>query len=251
MKTPAFHGPTLRFNPWHGCTRVSPGCENCYAETFSKRLGRDIWGPGKPRRLMSEHYWNEPLRWNRKAEKAGKETKVFCASMADIFDADAPDGQRERLWELIRKTPNLIWQLLTKRPEGYSSLLPYDILNLDNVWKGATTEDQEWYEKRHPFMEDLPGIWWASYEPALGPITHLGKNPPAWLVFGGESGNRFRHVGKQWAVDVMNLCDEAGTKFFMKQWSARTPAQGKLLIPEFLRIHEFPDAPQSSQNIAH
>src|SRR5271167_714272 len=105
------------FNPWWGCTRVSPGCVNCYAETFDKRVfGAEgvHWGPGKPRRTFGDKHWNEPLRWNKKAREAGVYRKVFCASMADIFDVEAPTGERERLWDLIRSTDCLIWQLLTK-----------------------------------------------------------------------------------------------------------------------------------------
>lgn len=228
------------FNPWWGCTRVSPGCENCYAETFDKRVGGDHWGPGKPRRVFSDKHWNEPMKWDAKAKRDGVQRKVFCASMADIFDEDAPDGQRERLWDLIRSTPNLIWQLLTKRPGGYY-YAPDDILKLSRVWKGVTCEDQEWFNKRWPIIATLPGIRWVSYEPALGVIWDYGKDHwPDWVVFGGESGNGFRPVGNEWARHTKQACEQLGMKFFMKQWSARTPNEGKLLIPEPLNIQEFP-----------
>src|ERR1035438_1812836 len=116
------------FNPWWGCTKVSPGCDHCYAETFDKRVFgvKAHWGKDAPRRLMSDHYWKDPIRWDKKAAKEGVKRKVFCASMADILDDDAPEGQRERLWDLIDQTPNLIWQLLTKRPQRYERYLPKD-----------------------------------------------------------------------------------------------------------------------------
>lgn len=230
------------FNPWHGCTRVSPGCTNCYAETFDKRVGGDHWGPGKPRRTFSDKHWAEPLKWDAKAKRDGVRRRVFCASMADIFDVEAPEGQRERLWELIRKTPNLIWQLLTKRVEGYQDYLPLDLRVEPRVWKGFTAEDQERYDQRWAkMMRFLPGLVWVSYEPALGPLT-FAKDciAPAWAVFGGESGHHYRPCKPEWAIRLLLECEERNIAFFMKQMSARTPAEGKALIPADLLIHEFP-----------
>ena len=231
------------FNPWHGCTRVSPGCVNCYAETFSKRLGRDIWGPGKPRLTFGEKHWGEPLQWDAKAKRDGVMRKVFCASMADVFDAEAPSGERDRLWDLIRGTENLIWQLLTKRVEGYAEFLPGDLMCCRDVWKGFTAEDQQRYDERWQLMQGWPGITWCSYEPALGPLT-TGKTwqKPSWIVFGGESGNARRPCEQQWAEQLLTECREREIAFFMKQMSARTPTQGKGLIPAHLMIREFPDS---------
>ena len=114
------------FNPWWGCTKVSPGCKNCYAETFASRYGFDVWGPGKARRTFSLAHWEEPLKWNRDAELAGERRRVFCASMADVFEAEAPAGELARLWALIRLTPWLDWLLLTKRAERIAESLPDD-----------------------------------------------------------------------------------------------------------------------------
>src|SRR5688572_21886599 len=104
------------WNPWWGCVKVSEGCKNCYAESFSKRACHDIWGPGSQRRFFGDKHWAEPIKWDRAAEKAGERRRVFCASMADVFE-DRPDlvEPRRRLFELIRATPNLDWLLLTKR----------------------------------------------------------------------------------------------------------------------------------------
>jgi protein gp37 len=159
--------------------------------------------------------------------------------MADIFDVDAPEGQLDRLWELIRKTDNLIWQLLTKRPEGYWDV-PGDIMCCHDVWKGVTCEDQEWYDKRWPMVMNWPGVRWISYEPALGPIRMGWRKLPDWLVCGGESGNKFRPMQQIWATDIQAKCADLGVKFFMKQMAARTPKEGKFLIPDFLNIQEFP-----------
>lgn len=239
------------FNCWWGCTRVSPGCENCYAETFDKRVGGDHWGPLKPRRLMSEHYWNEPIRWDRKAQKAGTRSKVFCASMADIMDDEAPSGQRERLWELIDKTPNLIWQLLTKRPQNYERYLPKEFKH-NNVWYGTTAENQEYYDIRYPIVCELAiergGVCWISYEPALGPLSIIKSPlsgfyynvPPDWIIFGGESGHNRRPMQQKWLEDLRDECDEFDVSLFVKQFAALTPEQGKKLIPANLLIQEFP-----------
>lgn len=122
---------THTFNPWWGCTKVSDGCKFCYAETLSKRYGHSVWGPGKARRLMSDNHWQEPVKWNKQAQEQGTRYRVFCASMADVFDEQAPEGQLDRLWELIRVTPYLDWQLLTKRPQRICASLPDD-------WEKAT-----------------------------------------------------------------------------------------------------------------
>ena len=110
------------FNPWWGCTKVSAGCDNCYAEKFDRRVGGSHWGKGMPRREFGDKHWNEPLKWDVDAKKSGRHLRVFCASMADVMDDEAPSGARQRLWELIDATPNIIWQLLTKRPHRYVRL---------------------------------------------------------------------------------------------------------------------------------
>jgi len=117
---------THTFNPWVGCTKVSAGCVHCYAETLNKRTGHANWGPGAERRVTSDVNWRKPIKWNRQADAAGERTKVFCASMADVFDEEAPAYARERLWTLIRMTPFLDWQLLTKRPTNIRRFLPKD-----------------------------------------------------------------------------------------------------------------------------
>jgi protein gp37 len=237
------------FNPVFGCTKVSPGCDNCYAEAFDKRYGGDHWGRGMPRREFGDKHWNEPLKWDRAAKAAGVKAKVFCASMADVMDDEWPIGARPRLWELIDKTPNLIWQLLTKRPHRYEHFLPQQFAH-SNVWLGTTAENQEFYDVRWPILRRLSASYsvpvWISYEPALGPLTMLkdgnpiGGGTPDWIIFGGESGNGRRPMERKWADDLLAECNTWGTKFFMKQFGARTPTEGKKLIPPELLIQEFP-----------
>ncbi len=233
------------FNPWWGCTKVSEGCDHCYAETFDKRVGGAHWGKGQPRRVFEDKHWNEPLRWNRDAEGRGVQELVFCASMADVMDDEAPEGQRERLWALIDRTPYLIWQLLTKRPQRYERYLP-SAFRHRNVWLGTTTENQENYDLRWPILYRVSIVMcltsFVSYEPAIGPVRLRGKfsNAPDWLIFGGESGGGRRPMEREWADDVLGDCEEMGCKFFMKQFGAQTPTAGKELVPADLLIHEFP-----------
>lgn len=238
------------FNPWWGCTKVSAGCDNCYADALDKRFGVSHWGKGVPRRVMSDSYWKQPIKWDTEAFRLGDKRKVFCASMADVMDDEAPAGQRDRLWKLIDNTPNLIWQLLTKRPQRYKKYLPANFKH-DNVWLGTSTEDQSSYDLRWPILReaaDMRGtISWISYEPALSSITLRTPDVngrfkvPDWLICGGESGEGRRHMEQEWAEKIEKECRLFGVKFFMKQFSARTPEEGKKLIPPCLLIHEFPE----------
>jgi len=128
------------FNAWHGCTKVSAGCDHCYAETFDGRFGNSHWGKGVERKTFGAKHWAEPLKWNREAEKTGEFWPVFCGSMMDVMDDEAPMGVREQLWNTINLTPNLTWLLLTKRPQRYDRYLPERFEN-NNVWLGFTAEN--------------------------------------------------------------------------------------------------------------
>src|SRR5688572_13560706 len=114
------------FNPWWGCTKVSPACDHCYAEAWARRVGAKVWGSRAGRRFFSDNHWREPIRWNTAAAEMKARQRVFCASMADVFEPRPDlDGSRARLWELIRQTPWLDWLLLTKRPEHVLTVVPW------------------------------------------------------------------------------------------------------------------------------
>jgi protein gp37 len=247
------------WNPWWGCTKVSLGCDHCYAEAFDKRVGGSHWGKGVPRRTFGDKHWEKPLKWNRAAQADGVERKVFCASMADVMDDEAPAGQRDRLWDLIDQTPNLIWQLLTKRPSRYTSYLPPDGFKHRNVWLGTTTENQHFYELRWRVLRivaaEFDCVSFVSYEPALGPLSIIdsaqrlpkSSNPdvedvPDWLICGGETSAGRRQLDQAWAENIADECEIAGTRFFMKQMSAQNPAKAAALIPTHLLIRQFPEA---------
>lgn len=202
------------FNIAWGCVRVSLGCKNCYAEMLSKRLGGDVWGPGKPRRLFGDKHWAEPLKWNRRAEKNGKRERVFTSSMCDIYE-DHPEIKEARgqLWHLIGETPWLDWQLLTKRPEEAVQIMGLP----DNVWFGVSVESNE-YAHRIDALRKIPAaVRFISYEPALGPLVDVNLEGIHWVIYGGESGKGFRPDNPRWASDMEWWCKENGVAFFYKQ----------------------------------
>ncbi|MCI5076805.1 phage Gp37/Gp68 family protein [Oricola sp.] len=215
------------FNPWTGCTKISPGCDNCYAEAWSKRSGHVVWGK-HPRKRTTEAYWKGPKIWQRKASafhaEHSRRQRVFCASLADVFDNKADPAWRADLFALIRETPSLDWQLLTKRPQNIAKMLPSDWGNngYHNVWLGFTAEDQTRYDQRKRFIEAVPAaVWFVSYEPAIGPLRLEATDPkPNWLIVGGESGHGSRPMDPQWARDIVNDCRSFGVAPFFKQWGA-------------------------------
>ena len=187
------------FNPWIGCARVSPGCEHCYAEADSKRRGWAEWGIHGTRKMMSEAYWKQPLKWNRQAERDGKRLRVFCASLADVFE-DRPElvAPRNRLRKLITQTPHLDWLLLTKRPEKADALWAAASVatweqgssiawepgtgNVGwpaNVWLGTTVEDQRRANERIPHLLMVPAsVRFLSCEPMLEAVNIFGVPAP-------------------------------------------------------------------------
>lgn len=150
------------FNPWTGCTNVSPGCDHCYAEAWSKRSGHVKWG-NSPRKRTTDHYWKAPAIWNSRAGEFGathgRRQRVFCASLADVFDNQAEKGWRTDLFNMIRSTPSLDWLLLTKRPQNIKKMLPLDWGDgYANVWLGMTAEDQDRYDQRWPHLAAIPAM---------------------------------------------------------------------------------------------
>lgn len=219
------------FNPWWGCHKVSPACDNCYAETWAKRVGQTIWGQRAPRRFFGDTHWQEPLKWNRDAAAEGTRARVFCASMADVFECQAALKEaRARLWSLIDKTPNLDWLLLTKRPQHVLSMAPWGEDWPPNVWIGTSVENQRLAELRLPFLLAIPAaIRFLSCEPLLGPLdlrrwfNRPGYHPIDWVIAGGESGPQSRPMHPNWVLGLMHQCQSAKTPFHFKQWGHWAP----------------------------
>lgn len=235
---------TSTWNPWWGCQRVSEACRNCYAEALAKRYGHNVWGPEKTteRRFFGDNHWNEPRKWNEKAAKTGEPWRVFCSSMADVFeDRRDLDGQRARLWKLIDETPALTWMLLTKRPEQIRHMVPDTWLaGNSHVWVGTTAEDQGEATKRIPHVIDATwaAVRFVSCEPLLGPIVlfpswvagydysgGLKVTAPRldWVIAGGESGPGARPMNPVWARGLRDQCGEAGVAFHFKQYGEFGP----------------------------
>lgn len=200
MKNSAIEWTDHTFNPWEGCTKVSPGCAHCYAEARNRRFaGGANWGPGAPRRRTSAQNWKQPLRWNAEAEEDQRlsygqapRPRVFCASLADWLDDDVPIEWLADLLNVIRQAPHLDWLLLTKRPQNWrgritaamqfarvnrridlQAMLAGWLLEIapENVWIGGTAEDQERADERIPLLLEIPArVRFLSCEPLLGPV---------------------------------------------------------------------------------
>ena len=215
------------FNPWWGCTKVSPACDHCYAELMSKRFGYRVWGPGTGIRELSAPYWNEPYKWDADSAEANERRRVFCASMADVFEG-LPEQTpiRTRLWKLVVETPNLDWLLLTKRPQKVRQLAPWTGTWPRNVWVGTTVENQEWAERRIPHLLEVPSVVrFLSVEPLLGRVDlrryFRGARRVDWVIAGGEAGPGARPMDEEWVREVREQCKTANVSFFFKQWGGR------------------------------
>ena len=220
-----------------------------------------VWGKYGTRVVASESMWKQPLKWNREAEASGVRRKVFCASLADVFEGydtiplsalESVFNARIRLFDLIEKTPNLDWLLLTKRPENVGILAPVEWIAgeyPDNVWLGTTVENQEQADKRIPELLKIPAkVRFLSVEPMLEEICLArwmnrfsdGKKvfpnapEPDWVIVGGESGGNKRPFDPDWARSIRDQCKSAGISFFMKQIDKIQQ------IPDDLMIRQFP-----------
>lgn len=258
------------FNPWIGCTQVSPGCEGCYAERLmDHRLHRAKWGPGQPRQRTSASNWRQPLLWNREHEAFmlahGRRRRVFCASMADVFDNEVPVQWRADLLQLIDLTPNLDWLLLTKRIGNVVPMLKdirraaggtfaYDLWPRPNIWLGITVVNQAEADRDIPKLLGVPvNRTFLSFEPLLGRVwldplliapiegtSQHGQRFIDWIIVGGESGPTARVMHPAWVRQIRDQCAQHGTPFFFKQWGEWAPrgpeSMGYPLVDNVLRI---------------
>ena len=221
---------THTFNPWWGCTKVSEACKHCYAEAWAKRVGQNVSGPKPERRLLSDNHWRQPLKWNRDAANAAERPRVFCASMADVFeDRDELIEHRDRLFDLIEATPKLDWLVLTKRPQNVARLARWTDNWPDNVWLGTTVELQARAEELLPYLEAIPAkVRFISAEPLLGPLQiqkWLGSTID-WVITGGESGPHARPASPRWFSDLHAQCMKSEVAFHFKQWGDWGPGDG-------------------------
>jgi len=270
------------FNPWEGCTKVSPGCAHCYAEARNKRWAAGVnWGKGAPRRRTSLKNWMEPFKWDAEAGRAAAivingttpaptpRPRVFCASLADVFDDEVAIDWLGDLMDMIRLTVHLDWLLLTKRPQNIRPRLEalinpttyptqtelarvgarrqwlHEWMTLENaprnVWLGTSVENQDAADERILKLLEVPAqIHFLSCEPLLGLVNKLPEGID-WVICGGESGAGARPMEEEWAYQLRLLCDAIGIAFFMKQMGGASDKRGDLEdIPERLRRREIP-----------
>jgi protein gp37 len=263
------------FNPWIGCTKVDELCAHCYAEARDRRFtGGAHWGKGAPRQRTSHSYWGHPIAWDMLARAKRTRYRVFSASLADWLDDEVPIDWLADLLALIQATPNLDWQLLTKRPENW-----YDRVNqafqlgwngdewastwLDgeapaNVWIGTSVGTQKSADTRIPQLLEIPArVRFLSCEPLLEQINlgeHVCKAPHCahasvdWVICGGESGSKARPMHPNWARSLRDQCAAGGVPFLFKQWGEWCPPMqaplGKGIGDKIERgvvCYDFPD----------
>jgi protein gp37 len=229
------------FNVAWGCWKISPGCENCYADLSSRRYGFDVWGLNKGRRTFGEKHWNEPIKWNKAAAAEGRQHRVFCSSMTDwALDDPTLETERVKMWELIRKTPNLDWQLLTKRADRIATCLPDDWgAGYPNVWLGVSVENIKHGLPRIDHLRQIPAvIRFLSAEPLLEDLGEFDLSGIHWVIVGGESGAKYRMMDHAWARALRDQCARKEVSFFFKQSAAIRTEMGTQLDGETIR--QFP-----------
>lgn len=233
MAESAIEWTEYTWNPVTGCSKVSPGCAHCYAETISLRFGfsKLPWTPANatenvvlhPERLRKPLSWREPRM-------------VFVNSMSDLFHEEVPASFIERVFEVMARCRQHTFQVLTKRPEIMRDLvrgwplqprtLAGDFRPHPNIWLGTSIENNRWVSRADALRGTPSAVRFVSAEPLLGPLDQLDLAGIDWLIVGGESGPKHRPIRVEWVRDLRDRCAEAGVAFFFKQWGGRTPKSG-------------------------
>jgi len=211
------------WNPVTGCTKVSPGCAHCYAETITLRFKRGgPFLPGKATINVHPDRLNQPFSWR-------DPRMVFVNSMGDLFHEEVPFEFVSRVFEVIESCSQHIFQVLTKRPNRMLDFSEYYLEGRnwpENIWAGVSVENQYWADGRIPVLRKIPcPIRFLSCEPLLKPIS-LDLQGIHWVIVGGESGSKARPMEESWVLDIQNQCQDAGVAFFFKQWGGRTSKSG-------------------------
>jgi protein gp37 len=231
------------WNPWRGCTKISPGCAHCYMFTAQYRLAQNsrnaaLWNPAVVQQTRST--WEDPLRWQRTL-RATQTQKVFTCSWSDFFH-DAADTWRPRAWDIIRRCPGLDFQILTKRPENIRDRLPSDWgrRGWPNVWLGTSIENPR-FLWRLDFLRLVPAVvHFISAEPLLASLLPgLSLRAIEWLIVGGESGPGYRPMELDWARSLRDLAARERVPFWFKQSAAPRTEMGVTLDGKLHR--EFPE----------
>jgi protein gp37 len=227
------------WNPVTGCTKVSPGCAHCYAETITLRFKRGgPFLPGKATINVHPDRLKQPCSWR-------KPRMVFVNSMGGLFHEEVPFEFVSQVFEVIESCSQHIFQVLTKRParmlefsEEYREGRSWP----GNVWAGVSVENQYWADQRIPVLRKIPSsIRFLSCEPLLKPVS-LDLSGVHWVIVGGESGSKARPMEESWVLDIKSQCQDSGAAFFFKQWGGRTSKSGgrELVGREWNGMPQFP-----------
>ncbi|MBG0506509.1 phage Gp37/Gp68 family protein [Elizabethkingia anophelis] len=205
----------ITWNPTTGCTKVSTGCKNCYAERWANmqhKRGINQYRNGFELTLATERL-NDPLKWK-------KPQIVFVNSMSDLFHDKVETEYIKKVFSVMNSTPQHTYQILTKRIERVKDLSD-NIFWSDNIWLGVSVENNEFVERIEILKTTPAKIKFISFEPLLGDIKYDDFTSIDWVLVGGESGGKARKVEKEWIISIRNNCKRHNTAFFFKQWGKR------------------------------
>ncbi len=212
------------WNPVTGCSKISPGCKNCYAERMSKRLkamGQPNYKNGF-QLTTHEHALEAPLKLKRPQT-------IFVNSMSDLFHKDVSTEFIKKVFDVMERANHHRFQVLTKRSGRLLKLSP-KLPWPDNVWMGVSVENSDYTGRIEDLGQTGAKIKFLSIEPLLGPIPHLKLNDIDWVIVGGESGPKSRPMNQEWVIDIRDQCQKANTPFFFKQWGgANKKKAGRIL----------------------
>ena len=223
------------WNPSTGCSKVSPGCKNCYAERLSQRLKK--MGNPKYKRGFRFTLHNDaidlPLKWKRPR-------KIFVNSMSDLFHESMPDTFLEKCFEVMEEADWHVYQILTKRPHRMLMFAKQYGVIRDHIWLGTSVE-LDMYSPRIEILRQTPAkVKFISFEPLLGPIGKVDLNGISWAIVGGESGPDHRPVRAEWVREIRKQCKRQGVAFFFKQWGGRTAKAGGRIL-DGREWNEYPE----------
>jgi protein gp37 len=228
----------MTWNPTTGCTKISAGCKFCYAEVMTRRLkgmGQEKYKDGFKLRIHPDTL-SIPYTW--KTPKI-----VFVNSMSDLFHKDVPLDYIKKVFEVMNKNPQHVFQVLTKRAERLFELHK-ELRWTHNIWMGVSVEDQKVMERIDFLRKTRAKVKFLSLEPLIGPLENLSLKKIDWVIVGGESGHNPRPMDEDWVLDIQQQCEKAKVAFFFKQWGGKNKkASGRILkgrtYDEMPNVHEL------------
>ncbi len=211
------------WNPWRGCKMISPGCANCYMFREQRRFGLD------PEVVTRTTTWGQPKKWQREAVAKNQKQMVFTCSWSDWF-IEAADAWRPEAWEVVKACPNLMFQILTKRPNLIKDRLPPDWgEGYPNVGLGVSIESAPYFWRADELRNIPAKIRFISAEPLLASVKDIDLTGIHWVIAGGESGPDWRPMDHEWVREIRDKCQEQDVAFFFKQSSGALPGTGNVL----------------------